>query len=203
MRKSWTTWIGMAVLLMAMPLTAQQTTQEAEKEAGTPDQYEKLLKPAAQHEILGRFVGRWKADLKVQLYGTPSEGTMKETAEARWILKENFIEMDFTQEVQGAVVKGKVLIGYNGSLKKFWHFFLVDGDPRGTYSQGVLIRSKNSLVFRGSEDDPVSGDSFERRDVYTFVDKDKILYEVYYAFADGSEIKPIQGHLVRVKEDTP
>ena len=105
-------------------------------------------------------------------------------------------------EIRDAVIHGKTLLGYNGALKKFWQLFLVDGEPRGTYSQGVLLRSKNALVLRGMEDDPVSGDSFERREVYTFVDKDKILYELYYTFVDGSEIKPIQGYLTRVK-DTP
>jgi hypothetical protein len=200
MRKSWTKWIGMAALLMAMPLTAQQTAKEAEKEAGTPAEYERLLKPADKHEILGRFVGSWKGDLKVLLYGTPSEGIMPEELEAHWIMKDNFIEMSLTQHIRDHVVNGKILLGYNGSIKKFYQLFLTDGEPRGTYSQGVLLRSKNALVFRGMEDDPVSGDSFERRDVYTFVDKDKIMYELYYTFVDGSEIKPVEGYLTRVKD---
>ena len=200
MRKSWKVWVGVATLLGAMPLAAQQTVKEAEKEAGTPEQYEKLLKPADKHEILGRLVGSWKGDLKVLLYGTPSEAIMPEELEAHWILKDNFIEMNATQHIRDAVVQAKILLGYNGSIKKFYQLYLTDGEPRGTYSQGVLLRSQNALVFRGIEEDPVSGDAFERRDVYTFVDKDKIKYELYYTFVDGSEMKPIDGYLTRVKD---
>lgn len=200
MRKSWNVWMGVATLLVALPLAAQQTIKEAEKEAGTAEQYEKLLKPADKHEILGRFVGSWKGDLKVLLYGTPSEAIMPEELEAHWILNDNFIEMNLTQHIRDSVVRGRLLLGYNGSIKKFYQLYLTDGEPRGTYSQGVLLRSANALVFRGMEDDPVSGDSFERRDVYTFVDKDKIKYELYYTFVDGSEMKPIDGYLTRVKD---
>jgi len=202
MRKSWKVCLGLATLLAALPLAAQQTAKEAEKEAGTPAEYERLLKPADKHEILGRLVGRWKGELKVLLYGTPSEGMMPEEIEAHWIMKENFIEMNTTQRIRDFEVHAKILVGYNGSIKKFYQLYLSDGEPRGSYSLGVHLRSKNALVFRGMEDDPVSGDSFERRDVYTFVDKDKIQYQLFYTFVDGSEIKAIDGFLTRVK-DTP
>jgi hypothetical protein len=200
MSKSWKVWVGVAALLGAMPLAAQQTAKEAEKEAGTLADYERLLRPADKHEILGRFVGSWKGDLKALLYGSPSEATVPEELEAHWILKDNFIEMNSTQHIRDAVVNAKIILGYNGSLKKFYQVYLTDGEPRGSYSQGVLLRSKNALVFRSVEDDPVSGDAFERRDVFTFADKDKITYELFYTFVDGSEIKAMWGDLKRVKE---
>jgi len=200
MRKSWKIWMGVAALLAALPVAAQQTAKEAEKEAGTREQYEAILKPADKHEILGRFVGHWKGEMKVLLYGTPSEGIMPEEIEAHWILKDNFIEMNATQKIRDFLVTLKITFGYNGSIKKFYQLYLTDGEPRGTYSQGVLLRSKNALVFRGMEDDPVSGDSFERRDVYTFVDKDTIQYQLFYTFVDGSEIKAVDGLLKRVPE---
>ena len=71
----------------------------------------------------------------------------------------------------------------------------------GTFSTGIYIRKQNSIVFRGTELDPVSGDSFERREVFTFgPDKDKIHYQQFYVFADGTEIKPVEGYYVRVKK---
>ena len=42
-----------------------------------------------------------------------------------------------------------------------------------------------------------------KRDVFTFgPDKDKFHYEQYYRFADGSEVKPLEGDYTRVKEKT-
>jgi hypothetical protein len=205
MKTPWKIWLGMAVLLAALPLAAQQTVKEAERHAGTPEEYDKILKPAAQHEILGRFVGTWKADLKVLLYGTPpQESWMKDTLETKWILNDRFIETHFAGEFAGGPIKGRVIMGYNGATKQFYRVYLVDWDSRGTFSEGVWIRSKNALVFHGKEHDPITGDTFQKRDVFTFgEDKDKIQYEQFYVFADGSEIRPVWGHYNRVKEPAP
>jgi hypothetical protein len=189
------------MLLAALPALAQQTAKEAEREAGTPDEYEKILKPADKHEILNRLVGTWKGDFKVLLYGTPlRESTMKQDFVGKWILKDNFLEIDFTQDIQGSILKAKILMGYNGSMRRFYQLYLTDGEPRGTYSLGVLFRAKNALVFTGTEDDPISGDAYERRDVFTFIDKDKIGYQLIYRFLDGSELKAADGTYTRVPE---
>src|SRR5215212_10749283 len=100
MKKSWKAWAGAATLLLALPLGAQQTAKEAEHEAGNPTEYDKHLNPADMHEILGRFVGNWQANLKVLVYGTPPrEATMKDALEAKWILSDRFIETQFTSEL--------------------------------------------------------------------------------------------------------
>jgi hypothetical protein len=203
MRKSWKALVGAAALLAATPLMSQQTAKEAEKEAGSSAEYEKILKPADKHEIMGRFVGTWKGDFKVLLYGSPSEATMTHEMRGQWILKDNFLEIDTKQDIKGSILTTKTLIGYNGSWKRFYHLFLTDGEPRGTYSLGVLFRAKNALVFTGMEDDPISGDAYERRDIYTFVDKDKIGYQLIYRFLDGSEIKVVDGFYTRVQDAKP
>jgi hypothetical protein len=205
MRKSWQIWCAGALFLMALPLAAQQTIKEAESEAGSPDQYEKILNPADVHELLGRFVGSWTAVHKVLLYGSPMRtSSMKESFEAKWILNDHFIEVNFDWDINNTPLKGIATMGYNGADKRFFRLFLINKDPRGTYSTGVFVRSKNALVFRGMEHDPVSGDSFEKRDVFTFgPDKDKIFYEQFYNFADGSEVKPVEGTFTRVKAPAP
>jgi hypothetical protein len=203
MRKSWKALVGVAALLLAVPLTAQQTAKEAEREAGNPDAYEKILKPADKHELMGRFVGSWKGEFKVLLYSVPHEGTMTQDLEGKWILKDNFLEINTRQDIKGSILNAKILIGYNGSLRRFYHLFLTDGEPRGTYSLGVLFRAQNALVFTGMEDDPISGDAYERRDIYTFVDKDKIGYQLIYRFLDGSEMKVVDGFYTRVQSAKP
>jgi hypothetical protein len=203
MRKSWKALVGAAALLAATPLMSQQTAKEAEKEAGNPVEYEKILKPADKHEIMGRFVGIWKGEFKVLLYGSPAEATMTHEMRGQWILKDNFLEIDTRQDIKGSILTTKTLIGYNGSWRRFYHLFLTDGEPRGTYSLGVLFRAKNALVFTGMEDDPISGDAYERRDIYTFVDKDKIGYQLIYRFLDGSEMKVVDGFYTRVQDAKP
>ena len=61
MRKSsWNVWLGAAALLLALPLSAQQTAKEADREAGKPEQYEQILRKSGNHEILARLEGTWR-----------------------------------------------------------------------------------------------------------------------------------------------
>jgi hypothetical protein len=199
MRNFWKAWCGVAALLLTLPLSAQQTAKEAEREAGTPDEYKKILSPADKLEILGRFAGTWEGTFTAWTYGTPPKPVpMKETLEAKWLLKDRFIDTQFSMQFPENASQGRVTMGYDGAKRYFYRIFLVDYDPRGTFSTGHYIRSQNALVFHGVEEDPVSGDSFTKRDVFTFHDKDKIGYAQYYIFADGSEIKVIEGHYTRV-----
>jgi hypothetical protein len=199
MRKSsWNVWLGAAALLLALPLSAQQTAKEADREAGRPEQYEQILRKSGNHEILARLEGTWRAEtLKTLIYG-PKEVNMKDTLEAKLIFDGNFLETTFAQEL-GGINKGTTIMGYNGADKHFWRLFM-NADPRGTWSTGVYVRAKDALVFRGYEHDPVSGDHFQKREVFTFgPDKDKFHFELFYEFADGSELEVVDGDYHRVK----
>lgn len=209
MRKLCKAWVGMAAFLMAMPVLAQQTAKEAEKEAGSYEQYDKILRRSGHHDILARLEGNWLGTLKVLIYskddktGPYHETTMKDTLEARMILNGNFYEANYTTDIEGTLGHGKIVMGYNGAEREFYRLYMNEGEPRGTLSTGVHIRSQNALHFRGVEHDPVSGDKFEKRDVFTFgPDKDKFHYEMSYTFADGSVLKVAEGDYVRIKDGT-
>ena len=207
MRKSLKACLGAAALLLALPLTAQQSAKEAEKEAGTIEQYEKILRYSGNHDILRRLEGTWQAnELKGKAYGTPLRDVLvKDTLESKMILGA-FLETDFVMGMSGdeGGAKGKIIMGYDGAAKHFFRLYMNEGDPRGTWSTGVHLRAKNALIFRGFEHDPVSGDKFEKREVFGFgPDPEKITYEQYYTFADGSEIKVLEGTYTRIKKPAP
>jgi hypothetical protein len=203
MKKSWKAWMGVAVLLVAMPLGAQQTAKEAEKEAGSMEQYDKLLRRSGNHEILERLAGNWEGNLKVKVWGG-AQPNMKDTVKGEMIMGGNFLEVHSNALIEGgAPAETKVIMGYNGADKQFYRLYMNEGEPRGTWSTGVYIKSKDQLLFRGIEHDPVSGDKFEKWDVFTFgPDKDKIHYELSYMFADGSKMEKVaEGYYTRVKTE--
>ena len=189
----------LAMIAVVLPLAAQQTVKEAEKDTADRAAFTRLIRPEDKMEILGRLVGTWEGTFNILMHGTPPvASTLKDRLETKWILGDSFVDTDFTTEHKTSKTKGRVTMGYNGGKKHFYRIFLADWDPRGTYSIGHYIRSRNALVFKGSEDDPLTGDSFEKRDTFTFVDKDKIYYEQFYTFADGSEVRVMEGHYIRV-----
>jgi hypothetical protein len=205
MRNSWKTWAGLAALLAALPLGAQQTAKEAEKEAGSYEQYDKRLRRSGNHEILARLAGNWEGTIKVLVFGGKPfrETVLKDTLNGEMILNGNFYEGHSSASIEGgAPSKSMIVMGYNGADKEFYRLYMTDGEARGTRSTGVYIKSKDQLVFRGIEHDPVSGDKFEKWDVFTFgADKDKFHYELSYMFADGSELKVSNGDYTRVKDE--
>lgn len=202
MKKCWKTLAATAIVAASacvLPLAAQQTVKEAEKDTADKAAFRKLVRPDDKFEILSRFVGTWEGTFKAMLHGEPPvEAKMTDRLETKWIMNETFVETDFLSQLNEVTMKGRVTMGYNGGKKHFYRIFLADWDPRGTYSVGHFIRSKNALVFKGTEDDPLTGDSFEKRDAFTFVDKDKIYYEMFYTFADGSEVRVMEGTYHRV-----
>lgn len=207
MRKSWKAWVATVALLTAMPLLAQQTAKEAEREAGSIEEYEKILRKSGNHEILARLEGTWQGNLKATVFANDPkqrlrETAMKDTLQAGMILNGNFLEAEYTMEIEGHPSKGKIVMGYNGAEREFYRLYMSEGEARGTWSTGVYIRSQDALHFRGVEKDPVSGDKFEKRDVFTFgPDKDKFHYKLSYTFADGSVMEVAEGDYVRVKDE--
>lgn len=195
-------WLSaLTLFLLVLPLSAQQTAKEAEKPVGGSLEVQKELMPPEMYAILGQLAGTWRADLKVLLNGSPPRETrMTDKLEAKWILGEKFLESHFNN----GFVEGKIIMGYNGVTREFFRYLMDTVDPRGIFSRGVYVRSKNALVFRGEENNPVSRDTFIKRDVFTFgPDKDKFHYEQFYGFADGSEIKVIEGYYTRVSPTLP
>lgn len=203
MRKSWRALAMAAALLGALPLAAQQTAKEAQKEAGTGEQYDKLLRRTGHHDILARLEGNWQGtNMKVLLWGAPfRESTMTDTLNAKLIFNGNFLETEQVTTIEGNSGKSKIIMGYNGADKEFYRLYMNEGEPRGTWSTGVHLRTRDALIFNGTEHDPVSGDKFTKREIFDFgPNKDEIGYELSYVFADGSELKVVEGVYKRVKE---
>lgn len=188
--------LAVAALLLVLPLSAQQTAKEAEAPAQTDRDIEKEMMPPEIHAILGRLTGSWQADLKVVLHGTPPrEARMTDKLKTEWILGDKFLETSF----DSGPVQGKIIMGYNGITREFFRYRMDSQDPRGLFSRGVYIKSKDQLVFRAEEVHPITRDAFYKREVFTFgPDKDKVHYELYYELADGSEVKPVEGDYTRV-----
>lgn len=203
MKKSWKIWLPAALLLAALPLAAQQTAKEAEKEAGTGEQYDKLLRRTGHHDILARLEGSWQGSMKVLVWGPPPRETvMSDTLDVKLIFNGNFLEAEQTSNIEGNTFRSKIIMGYDGADKEFYRLYMNEGEPRGTRSTGVHLRARDALIFNGNEHDPISGDKFTKREIFDFgSNKDEFGYELSYVFADGSEMKVATGVYKRVKQE--
>jgi hypothetical protein len=199
-RMSWIAAALATAVLSLHPAAAQKSAKEAEKPQNAAD-YTKLL-PGENHKHLSLFAGKWEATLKIWGHGTPPpESSMRQTMDARWILRDNWLQTDFTHQFANsdALFTGHIFRGYNGATENFVAILMSDGDVRETVSTGTYDPAKKTFVFKGPEKDPVTQDTFYRKETYTFVDADHYRYELSYIYQDGSETKAAEGTFTRVK----
>jgi hypothetical protein len=187
-------------VLSLQPLAAQKNAKEAEKPQN-PEDY-KMLLPGENQKLLEPFVGKWEATLRTWGHGTPPpESSMKQTMDTRWVMDGYFLQTDFTSQSAGADApfQGVIYRGYNPSLQHHVSIQLSNGDAREIVSAGSYDAATKTFTFQSQEKDPHLGDTFVRKDVYTFDGPDQLTYQLRFGFKDGSEIKAAEGTFKRVK----
>ncbi|HYG62844.1 MAG TPA: DUF1579 family protein [Thermoanaerobaculia bacterium] len=202
-RKPWTAAAALvtAAVLSLHPAAAQKTAKEAEQPQTSPE-YAKLL-PGENHKPLHPLVGKWEATLRGWGHGSPPpEFTFQQTLDTRWVMRNNWLQTDFTTKFPQVPepFRGIVYRGYNAATENYVAILLSDGDVRETVSKGTWDPAKKTFVFIGPEKDPVTQDTFQRKEIYTLLDADSFKYQLIYVYQDGSESRAAEGTFTRVKD---
>jgi hypothetical protein len=197
-------WISAALLILSHPVLAQRTAKEAETVQKKAD-YQKAFGDRTMHHLLDPFVGTFEATLKTWGHGTPPvEGMIKQTVTSHWAYDAFLVSEVKTRlgrnekQMAPATFDEVIYRGYNPGDKRFSSFRISQGDPREFPGYGRYDEAAKSFTFEGSEKDPVTGDSFVKREVYKVVSNDRIELTVFYRFQDGSEVKAVEGPFLRV-----
>lgn len=197
---------GLILLFAAgLPASAQTSAKEAEKVQKRED-YEKAFGDRTKHKLLEPFLGTFEGTLKTWNHGTPPvEGFMKQTITSEWKW-ETFLVSEVTtqfgksdKELYPMVFNELIYRGHNPGTQLFTISRFVQGDPREFPSTGTYDEKTRTFTFEGTEKDPVTGDSFVKKDVVKIVDNDRYDLTIYYRFQDGSEIKAVEGVFKRKK----
>lgn len=191
----------LALVLLAAPLAAQKSAEEAQKMPLDHEKAVKALDTAEQQKILGQLAGSWDGSLKVFLHGNPPpEVSATDTNTTDWTLGGLWIQSESLLKFPGTPdITWRILMGYNPSHKNYVRIALSSQDPRETISTGTYDAATKTFTFKGVERSPVTGDDFGRRDVIKLVDPDKFTWEIFYTFQDGSELRAFNGTYTRKK----
>jgi hypothetical protein len=153
--------------------------------------------PGNPQNHLAATVGEW--DLTIRMWTNPDSDPQESrgSADARWILGENFVETRLEGEVLGTDFEGLRIEGYDVAAEKFTSIWR---DSRGTYT----------LVFQGKCDadccirtmtapftDPLSKTELTIKSVTTILADDSYRYETYIVTPSGTEIKNMELDAVR------
>jgi hypothetical protein len=163
-------------------------------------------KPSEHHRRLDMLAGEWLTEWKVWLGpGKPPADETKGTANFKWTMDSRFLRGAYTGEMMGGKkFEAELLLGYNPLRKQYevtWINSFEVSMARYT-GQGKLDGDKlSSLNLTGKQDNCATGQTdVACRAVFTFVNRDRIVEEMYAPDKDGKEYKAVEVNYSRAKK---
>jgi hypothetical protein len=194
--------LALSLLWSPLPIGAQKTAADAarSREVDAEARAKNLADAQERHKVLDRFAGNWAGDFKVVQGSPPKEVPAPGTLEAHWALDNKWLQSETNFQLpEGAKFQNLSFFGYNSGAKQYKRFVLTSGDSREVLSTGTWDEAAATFVFTGPMINPYSGDTFERRDTFRFLDADQIAYKIDFVFQDKTEIHVIEGTFKRKK----
>lgn len=159
--------------------------------------WEAYMKPGNEHQMLSKSVGNWEA--AISFYAP--DGSVTSTspgikAETKMVLGNRYQQSTYKGDMNGMPFEGMNTIAFDNSRKVYISTWI---DNMGTglmYSEGTFNEAKKTMIFKGTATDAVSGKQIPFREVFTIVDDNNQLMEMYDT-KDGKETKTMSIKLVR------
>jgi len=190
--------LAMAFLLCAgSSLMAQDNAEmAADKAQGGPSDaenaaWEKAMAVGPMHKLLASGAGEWKTDMKMWMAPNAEPQTSTGSCMNEMILGGRYQESKYESSVMGMPYEGRGLVGYDNLKNMFVNTW---SDNMGTgimYSEGPYDEKTNSITFKGSYIDPMTGKEVKTREVYKFVADNHHIFEMY-ATQEGKEFKSME-----------
>ncbi|MGV3545860.1 MAG: DUF1579 domain-containing protein [Pedobacter sp.] len=173
------------------------TTTKPVDSAAMMKAWEAYMKPGDEHQMLSKSVGNWEA--AISFYAP--DGSVTSTspgikAETKMVLGDRYQQSTYKGEMDGMPFEGMNTIAFDNSRKVYISTWI---DNMGTglmYSEGTFNEAKKTMIFKGTATDAVSGKQIPFREVFTIVDDNNQLMEMYDT-KDGKETKTMSIKLVR------
>lgn len=161
------------------------------KQQGTMDMqammenFKKMAKPGAPHQLLAGLEGRWTTRTRAWMGGDQPPVESTGTCEQRMILGGRYLQQEYTGEMMGEAFSGINLIGFDNQSKKFVSIWVDTMSTGIYYFEGKASPDGKSITQESHYDDPDKGPVIWRS-VTRFVDENTLEY-VMYLIADGGK----------------
>jgi hypothetical protein len=179
-------------------LTAQEPSKEEQEMMKKMMAY---ATPGANHKYLENFAGKWDAVTKMWTKPGAPPMESKQELKMKMIMGGRYL----TYSIKGAFMdmpfEGMMITGYDNFKKKLLSVW-VDSMGTGIYmTEGTFDKSGKIRTETGLWDDIFTGGKTKVKMVYKFVDKDKILFEMYMSggMYGDKEIKSMEATYTRKK----
>lgn len=147
---------------------------------GGEDAFTKYSKPGAEHKMLAKFAGTWKAHVKFWIKPgeapDESDGVMKK----KMILGGRFLQEDYSGEAAGQKFIGMGLVGYDLQKKKFTSIWTDTMSTSIMHSLGTYDAEAKTFNYQSEVLNPATGKETKSRELLRVIDDNELVYEMYW-----------------------
>jgi len=178
-------------------ITGADTVTKPVDSAAMMKAWEAYMKPGNEHQMLSKSVGNW--DVEITFY-SPDGSIMSSSpgikAETKMVLGGRYQHSTYKGDMDGMPFEGMNTLAFDNSRKVYISTWI---DNMGTglmYAEGNFVESKKQMTFKGTATDAASGKQIPFREVFTMIDDNNQLMEMYDT-KDGKESKTMSIKLVK------
>lgn len=161
------TWMsrGLAAAVVVATL-AVGASGRAQDEAGDFSAF--LPKPTKQHEVLGKDVGVWDAEIKSWMVGPDAEPTVTKGVERNRLLRGGlWLVSDFEGDVGGIPFAGHGQTGYDPKQGKYIGTWVDSMSTNVMTQEGTYDEAAETFTFEGEAVDP-AGQTMEQKTIASY-----------------------------------
>jgi hypothetical protein len=142
-------------------------------------EWEKLMKPGAEHALLGKFVGDWNVTSKWYASKDAQPQESKATSSAKWIFGGRFVQTDFRGEMNGTPFTGLGFDGYDTVKKKYTMLWMDELGTAMYTALGTASPEGKTITYMGQHDDPMTGEiDVPVKYMYTLVAEHQHIFQI-------------------------
>ncbi|MBS1552875.1 MAG: DUF1579 domain-containing protein [Bacteroidetes bacterium] len=143
------------------------------------------------HESMAKCDGEWNEDITFWMDETSPPMTMNATCTNKMILGGRYQESVTSGSMMGMPFEGKSTLAYD-NFKKMYYTTWIDNMGTGMmYMTGTSDATGKKINFTGTQYDPLVGKDLDARQVFTIIDDNNQLMEMYIT-KDGKEMKTME-----------
>ncbi len=188
-------FLSVAILVSAAFFSANVMSQEGQKKPdmsmGMGPEVMARIMPNQHHKHLEPMAGTWNVKSKFWMFpgGEPQEAGGKSVK--TMILGGRYLEEKYEGNAMGMPFSGVGILGYDNMKKKFSSSWIDSLSTTMMIALGTADASGKTITFVSEDDDPFTGSRKKHRTVYTIINNDKHIMEMF-EMADGKEFKNME-----------
>lgn len=182
----------LCVTLLVSPVLAKEKKhQRPMDEKAMMELWKQAATPGEPHKLFATLAGSWTTTTKewMEPGKPPTESTG--TAEMKMLLDGRFLYQEYNAQMMGQPFSGIGIDGYDNMTKKYVTAWI---DTMGTgifMMEGTASADGRTITLKGSHPEP-GGGKMSHRAVWTIVDHNTQIFDMYGAHHGGKEMKVLE-----------